>query len=95
MHEEATLNKNLPFRRNMHDSDEAEYRHRMLQNAVSIIFVAIFFAGVYFTVKQLISIATRPDCNFSVRRPCGRIIGPLPSDAFSNDQNRAVLVKTS
>ena len=49
---------------------EDDYRERMRANWAAIAFLSIFLLASCWVIDVLLSIPTRTDCNFSVRRPC-------------------------
>lgn len=49
---------------------EDEYRVRMRVNLAALAFISFFLLASCWIIDVLISIPERPDCNFSVRRPC-------------------------
>ena len=58
----------FPRRGGLHRADE--YRARMRENLAAFVFIVLFLTGACWTIDVLLSIPSRPDCNFSVRRPC-------------------------
>jgi hypothetical protein len=57
----------FPRRREVGEDD---YRERMRANLAAIAFLSVFLLASCWVIDVLLSIPTRPDCNFSVRRPC-------------------------
>jgi hypothetical protein len=63
-------NNIIPFPRKNDLQGDDDYRGRMRANLAAIAFIAIFLMGSCWVIDKLLSIPTRTDCNFSVRRPC-------------------------
>lgn len=81
----ASSNNVIPFRRKADDANIDEYRQRMRSNAVAAAFVLILLMASHWIIDTLLSIPQRPDCNFSVRRPCHVNVSPKNAaltDAF-------------
>jgi hypothetical protein len=75
----------IRFRRKADDAMVAEYRQRMRSNAAAAAVVLILLVASYWIIDILLSIPGRPDCNFSVRRPCHVNVSPKNAsltDAF-------------
>jgi hypothetical protein len=81
----ASSSNVIPFRRKADDAKVGEYRQRMRSNAAAVAFVLILLVASYWIIDTLLSIPRRPDCNFSVRRPCHVNVSPKNTsltDAF-------------
>ena len=63
-------NNVIEFPRKRIPQGEDDYRERMKANLAAIAFLSIFLLATCWVTDVLLSIPTRPDCNFSVRRPC-------------------------
>lgn len=50
--------------------DGDDYYERVRVNLATLAFMTVFVSGLFWTISTLLSIPTRPDCNFSNRRPC-------------------------
>ena len=51
-------------------SAEDDYRHRMRSNLAALAFISLLLLLSCWVIDALLSIPSRTDCNFSVRRPC-------------------------
>jgi hypothetical protein len=51
-------------------SVEDDYRHRMRSNLAALAFISLLLLLSCWVIDALLSIPSRIDCNFSVRRPC-------------------------
>ncbi len=49
---------------------EDDYRYRMRCNLAALAFISILLLSSCWVIDTLLSIPSRVDCNFSVRRPC-------------------------
>jgi hypothetical protein len=81
----ASSSNVIPFRRKADDAKVGEYRQRMRSNAAAAAFVLILLVASYWIIDTLLSIPRRPDCNFSIRRPCHVNVSPKNAsltDAF-------------
>jgi hypothetical protein len=63
-------NNVIKFPRKRRPGAEDNYRERMRVNLAALAFIATFTLGSCWVIDTLISIPTKPDCNFSFRRPC-------------------------
>ena len=60
----------IKFPRKRLPGAEDDYRERMRANLAAVAFISILILGSCWVIDTLLSIPARPDCNFSVRRPC-------------------------
>jgi hypothetical protein len=79
----ASSSNVIPFRRKADNAKVGEYRLRMRSNAAAAAFVLILLMASYWIIDTLLSIPRRPDCNFSIHRPCH--VNVSPKNASLND----------